>query len=104
MYDMNQPFWNFVQENQVQNPPIGWYHNLYHNHSVQYKSQEELEAAYDKLSPLDFNNYFWNIVGNTQLSQILINLEFNGKGIMHYGGWWRSVRQWEPKKSIFPLF
>ena len=96
---MKKVFWDFVHENQ-QN--VLWGSLVYHNHSLQYLSTDELDVEFQKLHPWDGLSYFWKIVGSSQLSNILAYVQFRGQGILHYGG--SNSDNGKPRNRFLPYF
>ena len=58
---------------------------IFHHHSIQDLENEELV---EKMNNLKVSNkgYFGKIFGFTQPSDFLMNVVFDGKGVVHFGG------------------
>ena len=61
---------------------------IYHNDSIQYKSESDWILENQKLqSGYSANNYWLQIASHTDLKSMLLDYEFRkGKGILHVGG------------------
>ena len=60
----------------------------------------------DEFDPVSFNSNndmsLKNIIGQTQLSNIIADLKFDGKGILHYGG--SNSDNGSPRNRFLPFF
>ena len=58
---------------------------IFHHHSIQDLESEELVEAMNNLK-VSNRGYFGKIFGFTQPSDFLVNVVFDGKGVVHFGG------------------
>ena len=85
----SQLFDYFVKQNQDIHPTQYSSKNLYHDHNIQNKAPDQLIAARKAIAEEAFTSpksYLSNILSHTNLDDFLINFEFSGEGILHYGG------------------
>ena len=94
-------FKRFVFENKVQHPIFESNPNLYHNHSIQYLTEDEIENRFENLEKRA-GGYFQNMMGFTQLSDFLLDLKFSGEGILHFGGSFSDID--DPRNMFVPYF
>ena len=82
----SQLFDYFVEQNQDKHPKQYSLKSLYHNHSFQYKTPDQLIAERKAIAEGSPNSYMDNILSHTNLEDFLLNYEFAGAGILHVGG------------------
>ena len=82
----SQLFDHFVEQNQDKHPKQYALKSLYHNHSFQYKTPDQLIAERKAIAEGSPNSYMDNILSHTNLEDFLLNYEFAGAGILHVGG------------------
>ena len=103
MLDSNftkQMFHRFVSENS-QRYPFMEGGNLYHNHSLQHMSKDEIDNIWNTLK-ITAGGYYRNIFGFTQLSDFLMDLKFIDEGVLHFGGSFSDIPN---KRNMFiPYF
>ena len=77
---------------------------IYHNDSIQFKSQSDLELEYQKMrAGYSANNYWFQIASQTDLKSMLVAYDFRkGKGILHVGG--TLADNWVSIKNRFVPF
>ena len=85
----SQLFDYFVEQNQDKRPKQYFSWKLNHNHSIQYKTPDQLNEARKAIAEEAFwspKSYLSNILSHTNLDDFLINYKFAGSGIFHVGG------------------
>ena len=101
---IDQAFEEYVQINN-QTYPLTMKPSFFHNHSVQYKSQKELDLDLQQLHKgYSLNNLWLEIGSHTDLKSMLLHYEFEkGKGILHTGG--TLADNWlSPKNRFVPFY
>ena len=101
---INQTFAEFVRINN-QTHPLTLKPTLYHNHSVQYKSLNDLDLDLQELHKgYSLNNFWLEIGSHTDLKSMLLHYDFpKGKGILHTGGT-LADNPVSPKNRFVPFY
>ena len=94
-------FDRFVIENKIRYPMFESKANLFHNHSIQYLTEDQIEKRFETMA-ISAGGYFQNMFGFTQLSDFLLDIKFSGEGVLHFGGRFSDIP--EPRNVFVPYF
>ena len=94
-------FDSFVDKNKVHKPKVTGNAHIYHNHSIQFKTSQEIQDSFDNLEVSPYG-YLSNLLGFNQLHDFLMYLKFPGEGVLHFGGSFSDI---DRRRNMFiPFF